>query len=162
MSAGQKRELCVSVMTGNYPCADVVCSPLQLHRCRFWEWRSLRSLPPTHVNVTNVIAPAMRDAQLNTRASGRTLAESASPISISARLSVGLAVLARLAIKSVRAGRRPAALLKMSSPIAARSAAMLNGLAITSRDTRDMTTQRGVKSFTLATMPFPVTRRYER
>jgi hypothetical protein len=48
----------------------------------------------------------MRDAQLNTRASVRTLAESASPISISARLFVGLAVLARLAIKSVRAGRR--------------------------------------------------------
>jgi hypothetical protein len=52
------------------------------------------------------MAPAVRDAQLNTRASVRTLAESASPISISARLFVGLAVLARLAIKSVRAGRR--------------------------------------------------------
>jgi hypothetical protein len=35
---------------------------------------------------------------------------------------------------------------------------MLNVLAITSRDMRDMTTQRGAKSFTLATMPFPVTR----
>jgi hypothetical protein len=54
----------------------------------------------------------MRDAQLNTRASVRTLAESASPISISARLFVGLAVLARLAIKSVRAGRRPRGILK--------------------------------------------------
>ena len=64
------------------------------------------SLPPTQVNGTNVIAPAMRDAQLNTRASVRTLAESASPISISARLFVGLAVLARLAIQSVTAGRR--------------------------------------------------------
>jgi hypothetical protein len=48
----------------------------------------------------------MRDAQLNTRASVRTLAESASPISISARLFVGLAVLARLAIRSVTARRR--------------------------------------------------------
>jgi Transposase domain (DUF772) len=48
--------------------------------------------------------------------------------------------------------------VEKASPIAARSAAMLNVLAITSRYTRDMTNQRGAKSFTLATMPFPVTR----
>ena len=66
-------------------------------------------LPLTHVNGTNVLAPAMRDAQLNTRASVRRLAESASPISISARFFVGLAVLARLAIKSAveRGNRTP-------------------------------------------------------
>ena len=49
------------------------------------------------VNGKNVISPAGRNAQVNTRASVRTLAEIASPISISARLFVGLAVLARLA-----------------------------------------------------------------
>jgi hypothetical protein len=53
------------------------------------------------------MAPAMGDAQLNTRASVRTLAESASPISISARLFVGIAVLARLAIQSAALSQAP-------------------------------------------------------
>jgi hypothetical protein len=63
--------------------AAIVSIPRRLHEPTWY----------AHVNGTNVIAPAMRDAKLNTR-----------------------------------------------------SAAMLNVLAITGRDTRDMTAQRGVKS----------------